>query len=128
MKRLKAACRAFLNEWKEIPDRTRWPNGDLIYEIRDLDPKDIYFFGYSYEQLADMVRKLEERGELPHWDIPLLEITPLKGKYCPHCTQSLLQFHLAIFSIVPMCRACLDQFMNNGDREICAKLMAEGVK
>lgn len=59
---------------------------------------------------------------------PRWEIVPLKGRYCPDCVQSLRDFRLAKYAIVPMCRECLHEFLTNGDRERVHRMMVEKEK
>ncbi len=54
---------------------------------------------------------------------PKWGIVPLEGKYCRSCVQSLRDFRMHKYEIVPMCREDLDQFLRNGDIEIVRKLM-----
>lgn len=51
------------------------------------------------------------------------EIVGLKGRYCPDCVRSLRDFRLQRYSIVPMCRECLHEFLTNGDMKRVEKMI-----
>lgn len=54
---------------------------------------------------------------------PKWGVVPLKGKYCHSCVDTLTNFRLRRYEILPMCREDLDQLMHNGDFQRIRDLM-----
>lgn len=56
------------------------------------------------------------------------KIQGLEGEYCEPCTESLLSSRANKYSLVVMCRECLDKLEKNGDYERVVKMIEEKEK